>query len=231
MPVTPAAAGKKRLGGRLRIGVMRAATDFVQEEVARNFTEAVAVLERFAKVTRDVVLPDFPYGLCTGTIVAAEGASAFLELIEGGRLKELRAKADRVGGYSNAMVPAVDYLQAMRLREKMRAPLASLFERFDALVAPTRDTVASPIGIDFDKAFPEVSRERPRDFVSAIGGLIQVGNLLGYPALSVPVGFGRGGLPTGIQLLAAPFREDALVAAGREYQRRTAFHARRPPEA
>jgi aspartyl-tRNA(Asn)/glutamyl-tRNA(Gln) amidotransferase subunit A len=229
VPVTP--MPHKSAGRRLRVGILKGAGDWIQPEVSRNFGDAAALFERFSHVTRDVVLPDFPYGLCTGAIVAAEGASAFLELIEGGRLRELRAKADRVGGYSNAMVPAVDYLQAMRLREKMRAPVASLFERFDALVAPTRDTVASPIGIDFDKAFPEVSRERPRDFVSAIGGLIQVGNLLGYPAITLPDGFGQRGLPTGIQLLAGPFREDHLVALGAQYQRRTDFHARRPPEA
>ncbi len=221
-------AGKPRV--RLRVAVMRGATDFVQEEVARNFRDAVAVLERFCDVTSGAVLPDFPYGLCTGTIVAAEGASAFLELIESGRLKELRAKADRVGGYANAMVPAVDYLHAMRLREKMRAPVAALFEQYDVLAAPTRDTIANPIGVDFDKSFPELARDRPQNFASPIGGLIQAGNLLGFPALSLPVGFGRGGLPTGLQLLAAPFREDALVAVGAEYQRRTDFHARRPPE-
>jgi len=141
VPIAPMA--RKSAGRRLRVGILKGAGDWTQPEVAKNFGDAAALFERFSHVTRDVVLPDFPYGLCTGTIVAAEGASAFLELIEGGRLKELRAKADRVGGYSNAMVPAVDYLQAMRLREKMRAPLESLFERFDALVAPTRDTVGS----------------------------------------------------------------------------------------
>jgi aspartyl-tRNA(Asn)/glutamyl-tRNA(Gln) amidotransferase subunit A len=210
--------------------VLRSASERAQAEVAKNFQDAVAQFERFAHVTADVVLPDFPYGLCTGAIVAAEGASAFSELIEAGRLKELRARADRVGGYSNSMMPAVDYVQAMRLREKMREPFQALFERYDVLVAPTRDTVANPIGIDFDKSFPEVYRDRPRDFVSPIGALISAGNLLGYPALSLPDGFGQGGLPTGIQLLAGPFREDHLVALGAEYQRRTAFHAKRPPE-
>ncbi len=228
VPVAPFV--RRPSGRRLRVGILRGATDFIQEEVARNFKEAVAILERFSDVTPDVVLPDFPYGLCTGTIVAAEGASAFLELIEGGHLKELKAKADRVGGYSNAMVPAVDYLQAMRLREKMRLPVAALFDRYDVLAAPTRDTVANPIALDFDKSFPELARDRPQTFVSPIGGLIQAGNLLGCPALSLPDGFGRGGLPTGVQLLAAPFREDALIALGSEYQRRTVFHTRRPPE-
>jgi aspartyl-tRNA(Asn)/glutamyl-tRNA(Gln) amidotransferase subunit A len=215
---------------RLRVGVLRSAAERAQAEVAKNFQDAVAQFERFAHVTADVVLPDFPYGLCTGAIVAAEGASAFSDLIEAGRLKELRARADRVGGYSNSMMPAVDYVQAMRLREKMREPFQALFERYDVLVAPTRDTVANPIGIDFDKSFPEVYRDRPRDFVSPIGALISAGNLLGYPALSLPDGFGQDGLPTGIQLLAGPFREDHLVALGAEYQRRTTFHTKRPPE-
>jgi aspartyl-tRNA(Asn)/glutamyl-tRNA(Gln) amidotransferase subunit A len=229
VPALPIA--RKAPGKRLRVGVMRGAAEYIQQEVAHNFGDAVAIFERFADVTRDVVLPDFPYSLCTGAIVAAEGASAFLDLIEAGRLKELRAKADRVGGYANAMVPAVDYLQAMRLRGKMRDPFSALFEKYDALLAPTRDTIANPIGIDFDKSFPEVGRDRPQGFAAPIGGLIQAGNLLGCPALSLPDGFGQGGLPTGIQLLGAPFREDHLVTLGAQYQRRTAFHTRRPPEA
>jgi len=232
IPTTPATAGKKKLvSRRLRVGVPKGADKYIQEEVAANFREAIALIERFAEVHRDVTLPDFPYGFCTGAIVGAEGASAFIDLIEGGRLRELKARADRVGGYSNAMVPAVDYLHAMRLRGKMREPFAALYEKYDVLVAPARDTVANPIGLDFDKAFPDVGKDRPQGWVSATGVLIQAGNLLGLPALCVPNGFGQGGLPTAIQLVAAPFREDHLVALGAEYQRRTTFHTRRPPEA
>lgn len=215
---------------RLRVAVMTDAAEHIQPEVARNFRDAIAVFGRFAEMSFEVALPDFPYGLCAGAIVAAEGATAFLDLIESGRLKELRAKADHVGGYANAMVPAVDYLQAMRVREKMRDAFAAVFAKFDVLVAPTRDTVANPIGIDFDKSFPEVGKDRPSGFVSPIGGLISAGNLLGCPAMSLPTGFGQENLPTGIQLLAAPFREDQLIAVGTEYQRRTTFHTRRPAE-
>ncbi|MGH9364640.1 MAG: amidase [Thermoanaerobaculia bacterium] len=213
---------------RLRVGVLKGATEFVHEEVARNFQGSIGVLARFADVAQDVVLPDFPYALCTGPIVDAEGASAFLELIESGGLRQLRARADRIGGYAGAMLPAVDYLQAQRLREKMRAPLATLFEKYDVLAAPTRATVAYPIGIDFDKAFPELSAGRPQNFVSAIGSLIQAGNLVGYPAISLPNGLGRESLPTGLQLLAGPFREDVLAQIGKEYQSRTDWHLKRP---
>jgi aspartyl-tRNA(Asn)/glutamyl-tRNA(Gln) amidotransferase subunit A len=232
-PADPTTVAPPRLSraarSRPRIAVLQGATDFVQPEVAKNFDDSIAVLGRFAEVSRNVALPDLPYGMCAGTIVDAEGGSAFLELIETGGTRELQAKSDRYGGYSSVMTPAVDYLQAMRLREKMRAPLAALLERYDALAAPSRASVAYPIGLDFDKAWPELAKGRPDNFVSPIGALISAGNLVGYPAISMPNGFGQEGLPTGLHLLGGAFREDDLAAIGREFQRRTDFHARRPP--
>jgi Asp-tRNA(Asn)/Glu-tRNA(Gln) amidotransferase A subunit family amidase len=230
-PTTVAAPARpaRAVRARPRIGVLKGATEFVQPEVSKNFDDSLAVLARFADVTRDVALADLPYGMCAGTIVDAEGGSAFLELIESGGTRELQAKSDRYGGYSSVMTPAVDYLHAMRLREKMRSPLAALFERYDALAAPSRASVAYPIGLDFDKAWPELAKGRPADFVSPIGALISVGNLIGAPAISLPNGFGREGLPTGLHLLGQPFGEAVLTAIGKEYQSRTDHHARRPP--
>jgi aspartyl-tRNA(Asn)/glutamyl-tRNA(Gln) amidotransferase subunit A len=220
-PRRPAAAR------RLKIGIPKSVADWTQPEVSKNFEASIKVLETFAEVQRDIVLPDLPFGLMTGPIVGAEGAAAFLDLIESGGLKDLRSKNDRVG-YSGIMTAAVDYIQALRLRERARGPMNKLFEEFDAVAAPTRPTVALPIGMDFDKAFPELNEGRPRDFVSPIGTLIQAGNAVGFPALSVPNGFGREGLPTGLQLLAGPFREDVLVQVGRDFQSRTDFHVKRP---
>ncbi len=229
-PSTVTAPGTARPNARrLRVGVLKGATDFVQPEVARNFEASLAVVGRFADVVGDVALADLPFGVVAGTIVDAEGGSAFLEMIESGRSRELRAKSDRYGGYSSVMTPAVDYLHAMRLREKMRAPMSALFERYDVLAAPSRATVAYPIGLDFDKAYPELAKGRPANFVSAIGALIQVGNLVGWPAISLPNGFGQERLPTGLHLLGRAFGESDLTALGREYQRRTDFHAKRPP--
>jgi aspartyl-tRNA(Asn)/glutamyl-tRNA(Gln) amidotransferase subunit A len=228
-PTTVAPAPPPAAKRRFRIGVLKGATDFVQQEVARNFEESLSVLSRFADVVRDVALADFPYGPAAGTIVDSEGGSAFRELIESGGLRQLRAKSDRYGGYSSVMTPAVDYLHAMRLREKMRAPMEALFQTCDALAAPSRATVAIPIGVDFDKAYPELAKGRPANFVSAVGALIQVGNLVGYPAISLPNGFGQEGLPTGLHLLGRAFGEATLGAIGIEFQRVTDFHAKRPP--
>jgi amidase len=53
-------------------------------------------------------------------------------------------------------------------------------------------------------------------------------NASGSPTLSMPSGFTEQGLPVSVQLVAKHFREDVLVAAGRAFQTRTAFHARHP---
>lgn len=223
-PKAPRPAPKRRL----KIGIPKAAADWSQPEVVKSFEASVAVLASFAEIVHDVVLPDLPFGLMTGPVVAAEGGAAFLDLVESGGLKDLRSKADRVG-YAGQMLSAVDYIQALRLRERARGPMHKLFEDFDAIAAPTRPTVALPIGMDFDKAYPEMNEGRPRDFVSPIGTLIQAGNAVGFPALSVPNGFGRENLPTGLQFLAAPFGEDVLVSIGKQYQSKTDFHLKRPP--
>jgi aspartyl-tRNA(Asn)/glutamyl-tRNA(Gln) amidotransferase subunit A len=108
----------------------------------------------------------------------------------------------------------------MRLRAPVRRALDGLCTTYDALVAPSRQTVASPIGVDFDKAYP------------GIGGgpeVIPAGNLAGQPAISVVSGFGENGLPTGIQFQGRAFADETLVAIAAEYQRRTDWHTRRPP--
>ncbi|HSB63064.1 MAG TPA: amidase [Thermoanaerobaculia bacterium] len=213
----PAPGGKPR---RFRIGVIRGTTERVQAEVRKNFEESLQVLGTFCDVVPDVAYPDFPYGPAVGTIVAAEGASAFRDLIESGRTKDLRVPNDRWGGYAASMVLAVDYIQALRLRAPMKKALDALYARFDALVSPTRATVAYPIGPDFDKAYPGVG-----------GGpaVIPAGNLVGQPALSVPNGFGEKSLPTAFQLTGRAFSDETLVALGTAYQARTEWHRKRPP--
>uniref|UniRef100_A0A832MKV7 Amidase n=1 Tax=Eiseniibacteriota bacterium TaxID=2212470 RepID=A0A832MKV7_UNCEI len=206
--------------GRPRLAVPKGVTDKVQPEVREAFERSLEVLADWCDVTRDVAWPDLPWGPAVSTIVAAEGAAAFLDLIESGRVKELRCPRDRHGGYAGTLVPAVDYLQAMRLRKPMKRAVAELFERFDAVVAPTRASVAYPLDRNFEDAYPGVSGGPP---------LIPAGNLCGLPALAVPNGFGEAGLPTSLSFMGPAFAEAPLVALAAEYQRRTDWHLRRPP--
>ena len=211
-----------RLARRPRLAVPAGCTEKVQPEVRESFERALGALGSFAEIARDVAWPDFPWGAAVGAIVSADGASAFRELIESGNVAKLRCPADRIGGYSAMLLPAVDYLQAMRLRRPMKRALAQLFERYDAFVSPTRSSVAYPADRAFDQAYPGVS-----------GGpaLIPAGNLCGLPALCMPNGFGQNGLPTSLALLGPAFSERHLVDIGSAFQGATDWHAKRPPEA
>ena len=212
--------GPAPLARRPRLAVPKGVTEKVQPEVRENFERSLGILGELADVKRDVEWPDFPWGPAVSAIVGAEGASAFLDLIESGRVKELKCPKDRHGGYAGTLIPAVDYLQAMRLRAPMKRALADLFEKYDLVVAPTRASVAYPADKNFDDAYP------------GIGGgpaLIAAGNLCGLPALAVPNGFGENGLPTSLSLMGKAFSEGEMVALGDAYQQRSDWHARRPP--
>ena len=205
---------------KYRIGVIKGSASNVQTEVKKNFEASLQVLAKFADLTSDVKFPEFPYGPAVGTIVNAEGASAFRDLLESGRAAQLRAASDRFGGYAGMAVLAVDYLQAMRIRPFMQRALEDLYAKYDALVAPSRATVSMPIDKDFDKAYPGI-RGGP--------AVIPAGNLAGQPAISVPNGFGANNLPTGIQFTGAAWSEPRLLAIAHAYQQATDWHRKRPP--
>jgi aspartyl-tRNA(Asn)/glutamyl-tRNA(Gln) amidotransferase subunit A len=205
---------------KLRLAVPKGVTEKAQPAVKQNFDAAMEVIKRHADVTTDVEWPDFPWGPSVGAIVNAEGASAFREMIESGRAKELRCPSDRTGGFSALMYPAVDYLHAMRLRRPMKAAVAKLFERFDAVISPSRASVSYPADKNFEDVYPGISGGPP---------LIPAGNLCGLPALSMPNGFGENGLPTGIALMGPAFSEATLVALGNAFQSATDWHSRQPP--
>jgi aspartyl-tRNA(Asn)/glutamyl-tRNA(Gln) amidotransferase subunit A len=211
-----------RAGGkRLRLALPKGCVEKVQPAVRENLERSLTALADVADVTRDVEWPDLPWGPAVSAIVGAEGAAAFLDLIESGRVKELRCPADRRGGYAATLIPAVDYLQAMRLRRPMKRALAGLFGRFDAVVSPTRASVAYPADRNFEDVYPGISGGPP---------LIPAGNLCGLPALCLPNGFGEDGLPTSLSFMGPALSEGVLARLGHAFQRRTDWHLRRPPE-
>lgn len=206
----------------LRVGVIRHATDKVQPEVRKNFEAALDVLTTAGAITEPVEfdLPKYPYDDCIGAIIAGEGGAAFRDIIQDGRVQQLADPGGRRGGYSNFVVPAVDYVDAMRTRAPMKMAFAKLFEEFDVIAAPTFATVALPIDISFDKAYPGTNDT----------ALISACNLIGIPAISVPSGFGIHGLPTGIMFVAPAFEERKLAELGARYQGQTHWHTHRPPQ-
>lgn len=212
--------GARADGKKYRVGVIKGAADKAQPEVKKNFEESLKVLKQFADIENDVPFPELPFGSVVGTVVSAEGASAFRDLLESGRCQELRAANDRWGGYAAAAVLAIDYLQAMRARGPMKKAMDELYSRYDALVAPSRNTVSYPVSVPFEKAYPGVGFGPP---------IIPAGNVVGQPALSVPNGFGSHNLPTGIQFTGRVGGEERLLAIAAAYQIATDWHKKRPP--
>src|SRR5262249_13977392 len=96
-------------GKKYRVGVLKGSRNGVQKEVRDNFEASLKVLATFCEVVEDVELPRLPFGPVIGTIVNAEGASAFRDLLESGKAKDLRAANDKWGGYPGLLLPAVDY--------------------------------------------------------------------------------------------------------------------------
>jgi aspartyl-tRNA(Asn)/glutamyl-tRNA(Gln) amidotransferase subunit A len=210
--------GRISSGAKLRLAVMKDSYEKALPAVRENFLRSLDVLRKFATVEMDVKLPDFLYGPAVGTIVDAEGASAFRDLIESGRIAELASPSGRAGGYSASLVTAVDYLHAMRLRAPMRRAWAEVFMKHGLLVAPSRATVSYPLDKTFDKAYPDISTSSP----------IAASNLVGVPAISVPNGFGPENLPTGIQFIGPAWSENTLLDLAVKYQQATDWHKRRP---
>jgi len=211
--------GTRSGGTKWRIAIPKGADKDIQPEVAANFRQALKVIEDRVEVVEDVELPDLPYGAVAGMIIAAEGASAFDDLLKDGRLSQLTAPEDRTGGYPALAVSAPDYLRALRVRRPMQRALDDFLKKFDVLAVPTRNTVASPIDKPFRDGWPGVT-----------GGANVIGptNVVGVPGISVPNGFGVKGLPTGLSFTTRAFDEAKLVALARLYQDRTDWHRRQP---
>ena len=92
---------RARPGARLRLMVPKGVGEEVQPAVRDNFEASIRALGAVADVTRGVEWPDLPWGPSVSAIVGAEGAAAFIDLIEAGRVKELKCPRCRHGGYAS----------------------------------------------------------------------------------------------------------------------------------
>jgi aspartyl-tRNA(Asn)/glutamyl-tRNA(Gln) amidotransferase subunit A len=188
-----------------------------------GFQEALKVVKSLGANMKEVEIPDFPYGALTGTIVAAEAASIFEDLIRSGKVDELADHRQAQGLKAGLEIPATEYLRAMRVRALVQQAFKDLFVDVDYLLAPTRLSVASKITEALDGGGAPTATPKSR----GLSNLIPAGNLAGLPAISLPCGLANG-LPIGISVVGRPFYENQLVAIGKAFQSQTDWHKRRP---
>jgi aspartyl-tRNA(Asn)/glutamyl-tRNA(Gln) amidotransferase subunit A len=200
-----------------KLATLKGATDLVQPEIKANFQAALNLLAREATIT-EVELPQLPYAAVAATIIECEMAAAFEELVDNGKVWEMTAPEDRTGIHAGLLIPAKDYINALRIRRIIQQALDKLISPFDALVQPTLASVAGPI----DKKFVEYQRRFRGASIS--GGA----NLAGLPGITVPSGTGERGLPTGLKFVGRAFDEHRVLALAQHYQGLTAWHEEYP---
>jgi aspartyl-tRNA(Asn)/glutamyl-tRNA(Gln) amidotransferase subunit A len=105
-------------------------------------------------------------------------------------------------------IPGIDYIEAQRTRRRIGRQFARLFEQADCIFTPATPITAPKIGqmtLEIQGAVEEVRAAATR-FTRGM-------NALGLPAISIPCGFSRSGMPIGLQLIAAARQEDLLLRA------------------
>jgi aspartyl-tRNA(Asn)/glutamyl-tRNA(Gln) amidotransferase subunit A len=105
-------------------------------------------------------------------------------------------------------ISGVEYLEAQRTRRRISRQFARLFEQVDCIFTPTTPIIAPKIGQAKVKicGVTEEVRAAATRFTRGM-------NATGSPAISIPWGFSRGGLPIGLQIIAAAKQEDLLLHA------------------
>jgi Asp-tRNA(Asn)/Glu-tRNA(Gln) amidotransferase A subunit family amidase len=121
--------------------------------------------------------------------------------------------------YLGILTNSADYIQAQRVRSRVRAEFAEVFKEVNCLALPCQ-TGPAPLVKDvgpIDTLFKHVVPEYNGPF-----------NLAGLPTLVVPCGFSGNNLPIALQLVGKPFDEVTVLRAGYTYQQRMKWYERRP---
>jgi aspartyl-tRNA(Asn)/glutamyl-tRNA(Gln) amidotransferase subunit A len=208
----------------LRLGVPHDQfLSMMEGDVGAAMQDALGVFQQQGAALVDVRFPPLePVIGAHRAIIFSEAAAAHEELIRN-RAADLSDEV-RPLLQSGLFLTATQYLAAQQARRNTIAAYRELWRSFDVLVTPTSPIAAPLIGATTAKL---AGKEVP--LVRAFLDLTLPFNLTGQPALSVPCGFTRSGLPIGMQLVGRPFDEATLFRAAAAYEAATPWHSRKPP--
>ena len=213
----------------------------LEEDVARAVREALRVLEGLGMALEEVRLPHTEYALPAYYIIApaeassnlarydgvrygyrADGREGLRRMYEETRSRGFGAEVKRrimLGTYAlSAGYYDAYYRKASQVRTLILRDFQEAFRRCEVIVGPTSPTTAFRLG--------ERLADPLQMYLSDV--LTVPANLAGLPALSLPCGFDRRGLPIGLQLIGRPFDEATLLQVAYAYEQSTEWHRRRP---
>lgn len=210
-------------------------------EVKKIVEEAVQKLKGLGADYQTVSLPHTEYAVAVYYIVATAEASSNLARFDavqyglrskaGKNLIEMYKHTRQEGfgqeakrrvilgtfvlshGYYDAY-----YLRALKVRSLIKQDFDRAFKDCDCLITPTAPSTAFKIG--------EKTKDPLKMYLSDIYTISA--NLAGIPAISLPCGFTRAGMPVGLQILAKPFAEDMLLRVAYNYEQNTPWHTMKP---
>jgi aspartyl-tRNA(Asn)/glutamyl-tRNA(Gln) amidotransferase subunit A len=210
------------LGG-MRIGVPE--NFFVERiapEVMLSFRAAVQTAAALGAHVTEIRLPDGEALNVVGRIAQLSEVSALLA-----RYLDRRDEIGRdilVLVEQGRLIPAIDYLNAQRVRTVLARDFSKIWQHLDCLMTPATPMTAPKIG-ETSVAIGSFNE----DVRTAATRLTRPFNVLGWPALSLPCGFSNAGMPIGLQLVAPPQQEDSLLQAGAALEDAFGIAGRRPP--
>lgn len=186
----------------LRVGYIKSAFDApLERHPTKPFDDAA--LDALRGLGIDLIpveIPDMNYNAMR-IILTAEGSAAFDELTRSGRIRELVQQG--AGAWPNTfrtarLIPAVDYVNANRVRTLAIQQWDKLMQTVDVIVAPTN------------------------------GAQLTATNLTGHPAVILPSGFRDDGTPVSLTFLGRLFGEESLLRVANAYQKATTHHTKHP---
>jgi aspartyl-tRNA(Asn)/glutamyl-tRNA(Gln) amidotransferase subunit A len=203
-------------GVRLAVDTVHTvAKDVTDPAVSAALASAIDVLVAAGATVEEISLPLYEE-LAAATMVGMFGEAYAYHRNDLAARWDDYGKGTRLGVVNGALLSAGDVAQAQRVRQQGLAEMLAAFAPFDAVLTPTTLAGAPLIeGLDLASILATVATP--------------VWNAVGFPALSVPMGFDAVGLPLSLQIIARPWAEATTFHVGHALQTRTDWHLQRPP--
>ena len=200
----------------LRIGVLRTPFfDLLDPDIAKTVEAAVGQVGTLTRSLHDATLPS-----TRGITLQGETYAYHEEYVTHGSARYMLPTRRALQASANAK--AADYVRGRWKLELLRRTIDDAFTDFDLVVLPTRRH--SPRTVN--AAIKREETDKPRNPELENTGQF---NMYGIPAISVPCGFSKDGLPIGMMIAGPRFSEGKVLALARAFEQSTDWHTKRPP--
>ena len=228
-PVPEYAKGLEEGVRGLRIGVIRELTSGPETdaEMKAAVLEAARCLERVGATTEEISLPLVPRaGAIFMALADSDGAGVHHRWLRTRAAEYDRGTRRRL--LTASLIPAAIQQRAARARALLGTQMREALARHDLLLCPTAHQAAPPIAAGRGVI---TSRHEVAGRFFTRRSYVTPAALAGLPAIAVPCGFTRAGLPLSLQLIGRHFDEATVLRAAHTYECQFEWSRRRPPGA